>query len=185
MYACGNLYKSDSPWIAVSSTLKGYKAFVQTLAEPTPVERMAAGLPGGEAEALLEKEREKELAAAAAAAKKNNKKGPLAKASGRGKGKGKGTGEVEVEVGEVGEVGEDRLREERMTRARLEEDLKDMAVYEKVRACVRACSPRRGSFSFLFLRCAVEGRELIQSCARTAPRGARSSSPARVRTRRP
>ena len=131
LYACGNLYKSDSPWIAVSSTLKGYKAFVKTLAEPTRVERKAAGLPSGaEAEALLEEEREKQRAAArAAAAKKNKKGGPLAKASGRGKGKGT----VEVEV----EVGEDRMSEERMTRARLEEDLKDMAVYEKVR-CLRA-----------------------------------------------
>ena len=133
LYACGNLYKSDSPWIAVSSTLKGYKAFVKTLAEPTSVERKAAELgSGAEAEALLEKEREKQLAAAAraAAAKKNKKGGPLAKAGG-GRGKGKGTVEVEVEVGE------DRMSEERMTRARLEEDLKDMAVYEKVR-CLRA-----------------------------------------------
>lgn len=144
LYACGNLYKSDSPWIAVSSTLKGYKAFVKTLAEPTKVERIAAGLPGGEAEALLEKEREKQ---AAMAAKKKNKKGGLfAKASGSGKGKGKGTVEVEVEVGE------DRMREERMTRARLEEDLKDMAFYEKVRvACARAFQPADGKKSDPFV----------------------------------
>ena len=112
--------------------MKGYKAFVKTLAEPTRVERVAAGLPSGaEAEALLEEEREKQRAAArAAAVRKSKKGGPLAKASGRGKGKGT----VEVEFFEVGQ---DRMSEERMTRARLEEDLKDMAVYEKVR-CLRA-----------------------------------------------
>lgn len=93
--------------------MKGYKAFLKTLAEPTRAERKAFGL-----------------------ADPTGPQGPFAKtaaAVAAAKGKGKGKGKLDV--------GEDRKKEERLARARLEADFKDIAVYEKVRAC-RALSPR-------------------------------------------
>ncbi|GAA5991847.1 hypothetical protein JCM10908_002235 [Rhodotorula pacifica] len=135
LYACGNLYKDDSPWIAVSSTMKGYKAFLLTLREPTKAERQAVGLSEKEAQELLETEREEQEAAVAVKAKAA--KGPVAKAAaaaaatGKGKGKEKGKGEAK-------EGGEDWYKEERMTRARLEADFKEMAIYEKHLAALEA-----------------------------------------------
>ncbi|GAA5886870.1 hypothetical protein JCM3774_000554 [Rhodotorula dairenensis] len=126
LYACGNLYKDDSPWIAVSSTLKGYKAFLKTLAEPTRAEKKSLELSEAEAAELLEEEAEQQAAAS------SSSKGPVAKAAVAG-GKGrKSKGKA------AATAGEDRFKEERMTRARLEADLKDMAVYEKHLAALEA-----------------------------------------------
>ncbi|PRQ75394.1 hypothetical protein AAT19DRAFT_14416 [Rhodotorula toruloides] len=94
IYASGNPYTDNTPWIAVSSTLAGYKAFLKTLSAPTKADRKMQAL-----------------------------RGPFAKAAhlvGR-KAKGKGAPEKE-----------DKKREERITRARLEADLPEILEYQEV-----------------------------------------------------
>ncbi|BGO98853.1 hypothetical protein NBRC10513v2_003249 [Rhodotorula toruloides] len=93
IYASGNPYTDNTPWIAVSSTLAGYKAFLKTLSAPTKADRKMQAL-----------------------------RGPFAKAAhlvGR-KAKGKGAPEKE-----------DKKREERITRARLEADLPEILEYQE------------------------------------------------------
>ncbi|GEM08175.1 hypothetical protein Rt10032_c05g2192 [Rhodotorula toruloides] len=93
IYASGNPYTDNAPWIAVSSTLAGYKAFLKTLSAPTKADRRLQAL-----------------------------RGPFAKAAhlvGR-KAKGKGVPEKE-----------DKKREERITRARLEADLPEILEYQE------------------------------------------------------
>ncbi|KPV72259.1 uncharacterized protein RHOBADRAFT_56071 [Rhodotorula graminis WP1] len=102
LYASCDPFEADSAWLCLSSTLKGYKAFVKTLAAPTKADKKAQALRGPFAKAAAQ------AAAAAAAAQA----GDSAK-------KGKGVEEQEDPKGE-----------ERVTRARLEADLVDMMEYE-------------------------------------------------------
>jgi hypothetical protein len=102
IYASGDPYTDNAPWIAVSSTLAGYKAFLKTLSQPTKADRKMQAL-----------------------------RGPFAKAAhlvGR-KVKGKGAPEKE-----------DKKREERITRARLEADLPEILEYQEVRLLHIACT---------------------------------------------
>ncbi|GAA5906087.1 hypothetical protein JCM8208_006338 [Rhodotorula glutinis] len=100
LYASCDPFEADSAWLCLSSTLKGYKAFVKTLAAPTKADKKAQALRGPFAKAAAQ------AAQAAAAAGDSSKKG-------------KGVEEQE-----------DLKGEERVTRARLEADLVDMMEYE-------------------------------------------------------
>ncbi|GAA6021203.1 hypothetical protein JCM10207_008353 [Rhodosporidiobolus poonsookiae] len=46
LYASGSPYKSSSPWVALCSSLAGYKAFVRSLAEPDKADRKKVQLKG-------------------------------------------------------------------------------------------------------------------------------------------
>ncbi|GAA5845061.1 hypothetical protein JCM9279_005419 [Rhodotorula babjevae] len=108
LYASCDPFEADSAWICLSSTLKGYKAFVKTLAAPTKADKKAQALRGPFAKAAAQ-------AAAAAAAAAATAAGGSSSAAKKGKG---------------GEEQEDPKGEERVTRARLETDLVDMMEYE-------------------------------------------------------
>ncbi|BGP47521.1 hypothetical protein JCM10450v2_003376 [Rhodotorula kratochvilovae] len=55
LYASCDPYKDNSAWICVCSTLKGYKAFLKTLAEPSKADKKAQALRGPFAKAAAGK----------------------------------------------------------------------------------------------------------------------------------
>ncbi|GAA5821681.1 hypothetical protein JCM3770_004766 [Rhodotorula araucariae] len=55
LYASCDPYTDNSAWICISSTLKGYKAFLKTLAEPTKADKKAQALRGPFAKAAAGK----------------------------------------------------------------------------------------------------------------------------------
>ncbi|GAA6039693.1 hypothetical protein JCM8097_001356 [Rhodosporidiobolus ruineniae] len=113
LYASGSPYKADAPWVVVASTLAGYEAFIESLAEPSKADRKKVALKGP-------------FAKAAATA------GPFAAAGGKGKGKGKG---MQLED-------EDGKEEERVLRARLEARLEDVRAWEESQEALRQRAER-------------------------------------------
>ncbi|GAA5978965.1 hypothetical protein JCM11641_000109 [Rhodosporidiobolus odoratus] len=110
LYASGSPYKSTSPWVVICSTPAGYRAFIETLAEPTKGDKKKVGL-----------------------------KGPFKKAlgvGGAGKGKGK---EVEVDGKEEERILRARL-EERLEEVEEWEDVQEALLARAARSAERAAA---------------------------------------------
>ncbi|GAA5895220.1 hypothetical protein JCM6882_006618 [Rhodosporidiobolus microsporus] len=103
LYASGAPYKPSAPWVAVSSTLSGYKAFIESLAEPAKADRKKVAL-----------------------------KGPFAKAAGSSLGGWGGEGKIGGAKKAKGKEEErDGKEEERVLRARLEARLGEIEQWEE------------------------------------------------------
>ncbi|GAA5837622.1 hypothetical protein JCM11251_002027 [Rhodosporidiobolus azoricus] len=111
LYASGAPYKPSAPWVAVSSTIGGYKAFIESLSAPTKADRKKIAL-----------------------------KGPFAKAVGAGVGGWGGEGKVggakKAKAKEADER-EQKEEEERVLRARLEERLEEVEKWEEEQQVLR------------------------------------------------